>query len=999
MPSAYYERIGGRLPAAASIDRAAAGMARWLEKIDSLDADSREQARLQAEDPTGKSVLHALFGNSPYLTQCALGDPAFAVDLFIRGPDHALQWALNQSEDACTPLPGIDQIALTLRQTKRRVALATALADMAGDWNLEMVTGVLSDFADFAVHRATCQLLDDLRKAGSLKLANDDPCVDSGFVVIGMGKLGARELNYSSDIDLIILYDQEVVPAADPVQMQRQFVRLTRGLVKCIDERTRDGYVFRVDLRLRPDPSSTPVAISMLAAETYYESIGQNWERAAMIKARPIAGDLVAGQAYLDRLQPFIWRKNLDFATINDIHSIKRQINAHRGGAAIKTQGHNLKLGRGGIREIEFFTQTQQLIWGGRNPSLRRRRTIDALHSLNEHGRINSAALSELEIAYEFLRRTEHRLQMVDDQQSQTLPESAEGLEAFAIFMGYDGAEQFETALIDHLRCVETHYADLFEDASDLSAQGKVQGNLVFTGSDPDPDTLKTLESLGFRNAEAVDLAVRGWHHARYRATSSSRARQILTELMPGLLTALTETADPDQAFMQFDQFLSRLPAGVQLFSMFHANPELLDLVAELMGTAPRLAAHLSRHTALLEGVLATDADDVIAGTTELSGDLGRQLTGQTEFEDVLDLTRRWSNDRRFLIGVRTLRGSLHPLRAAECYSDLADAAIGQLLAPVQDQFKKRHGMVPDSEMAVLAMGKLGSREMTPTSDLDLIFIYDTPGGADSSDGTRPLPVQQYYSRLSQRFINAITAPTAEGTLYEVDMRLRPSGNAGPIACSLGSFERYHHAEAWTWEHMALTRARPVVGSPRLRQAIERTIYEVLTRPRDPDKLLHDVAEMRRRMDKEHHTDFIWEVKHRRGGLVDIEFICQYLLLRHGASHPDLANVSTRASLVKIGQAQLLPLEQAQSLIMALDLWQTVQGILRLTIEGMFAEDRVKELSADLKTLLCNATSHHGFADLLDHMERTAETVYGLFRALIETPAGTVDPQGSTSQT
>ncbi|MEK7819610.1 MAG: bifunctional [glutamine synthetase] adenylyltransferase/[glutamine synthetase]-adenylyl-L-tyrosine phosphorylase, partial [Pseudomonadota bacterium] len=605
---------------------------------------------------------------------------------------------------------------------------------------------------------------------------------------------------------------------------------------------TADGYVFRTDLRLRPDPGATPLALSTLAAETYYESLGQNWERAAMIKARAVAGDAEAGAAFLARLRPFVWRKHLDFAAIQDIHSIKRQINARRGGATIAVAGHNIKLGRGGIREIEFFVQTQQLIRGGREPRLRTSATLEGLEQLAALGLIETEAAAELKAAYEFLRRVEHRLQMTADEQTQTLPEGEDGLRALALFLGFADAAAFAAELVGHLRAVETRYARLFEDQPTLAAGDGVAGNLVFTGVEADPETLKTLAGLGFRHTEMVHAAVRGWHHGRYRAMRSTRAREMLTELMPALLGALARTPDPDAAFLRFDAFLARLPSGIQIFSLLQSNPHLLALLAEIMGGAPRLAEHLSQRPAVIDAMVAPGFLDTPPDAAELAAELERHLAPIRHIEEALDVSRRWAHDRQFQIGAQLLRGLIAPAPAAAVLSDIAQVAINALFPRIEADFALQHGRFGGETLAVVAMGKLGGREMTPSSDLDLIFIYEVPAGMDASDGAKPLPPSQYFARLSQRLINSLTALTAEGRLYEVDMRLRPSGNKGPLAVALDGFVRYQEEEAWTWEHMALARARAVAGPAGLRDRVTQAIRRVLARPRDPARLFKDAA-------------------------------------------------------------------------------------------------------------------------------------------------------------
>ena len=857
---------------------------------------------------------------------------------------------------------------------------------------LERITGGLSAFADLALDTAVGHLLRQSASQGAFELAEPDaPTRDSGFIIVAMGKLGAHELNYSSDIDLIVLYDTDRIKTTSPDRLQNNLVRLTRNLVKLMEERTAEGYVFRTDLRLRPDPSATPLALSVLAAETYYESLGQNWERAAMLKARAAAGDLDAGREFLKNLTPFVWRKSLDFAAIQDIHSIKRQINAHKGGTEIATLGHNIKLGQGGIREIEFFAQTQQLIWGGREPDLRSPYTVEALADLARFGRCAPETAEELTESYGFLRRVEHRLQMVNDEQSQTLPDTPEGYARLATFLGYDSADAFSDDLLMHLRRVQDHYGQLFADAPGLGAESG--GNLVFTGGDSDPETLETIAELGFQKPETVDALIRAWHHGRHRATQSTRAREILTELMPRLLKALAGTADPDAALLRFDQFLGGLPAGVQLFSMFQLNPHLLDLIAEIIGIAPRLARHMSAHPNVLDSVLADDFFGDLPDAAELRGELDGVLDHADYFEAKLDASRRWAHDRRFQVGVLRLRGALDTATAALALSNIAEAVVAGLFGPVVAEYASNHGHIPGGEMAIVALGKLGSREMSASSDLDLVFVYDVPPDAEASDGPKPLGPTQYYARLGQRLINAITALTAEGSLYEVDMRLRPSGNAGPVATTTEAFRNYHSTQAWTWEHMALTRARVIhATSETYKSIVEREIHAVLTRGRNPEKLLRDVADMRARIAREKPADCLWSLKQLRGGMVDIEFIVQYLTLLNAHDHPTLLHPGTLGALDNLVQAGALDAGTGKRLATALTLWHALQVMLSLTVEDDITTERVAEFPAALKAHLARVGGAADFAALESGMQATAAEAYDIFQALIEEPAGQLPP-------
>jgi glutamate-ammonia-ligase adenylyltransferase len=973
---------GDGLPEPADARRLALGFEAWNEVLALAPNDPEgDLARHWSEAPSGKRLLASIFGNSPFLTGIAAKEWAFLTRLVEQGPDPIfgeIAAGIEKTEDL-----GEDTAAVMrrLRIARRRVALLAALAELAGVWSLEQQTAALSRFAEAALGAALRHLLREAARKAFIALPTADrPEQDSGLIVLGIGKLGGYELNYSSDIDLIILYDPASARVSARDGVQSFFIRLTRELVRMLEAYTGEGYSFRTDLRLRPDPGSTPLAMSVPAALAYYESVGQNWERAALIKARPVAGDRAAGRRVLRELQPFIWRKNLDFAAIQDIHSIKRQINAHRGGRKIAVEGHDIKTGRGGIREIEFFTQTQQLIWGGRLHELRVGPTCEALRRLAEAGRIDPATATQLIEDYRFLRRLEHRLQMVDDAQIHALPSDRSGIERIAVFLGYSETEAFVADLCAHLASVERHYAELFEQAPTLAGPG----NLVFTGADDDPETLRTLSRLGFAEPASVSALVRSWHHGRLRATRSERAREILTELVPELLRIFGATPHPDAALRRFDQFLAHLPAGVQLFSLFHANPGLLALVAEIMAGAPQLAEHLAQRPALLDPVLTQGFFDPPPGRAELAAELDQVMTGVRDFEETLDRLRRWAGERRFQVGVQLLRRALDGAQAGAALADIAETALAALLPRVEAEFASRHGRVPGGSFAVIGMGRIGSREMTLASDLDLILIYDAPPVSETSDGPHQLPVTAYFARLSQRLISAITAPTAEGRLYDVDMRLRPSGEAGPIASHFAGFARYQSESAWTWEHMALTRARPVAGDPGLCQRISATLAAVLRSPRDPEELVIDVAGMRRRVAEENPRPSPWDLRNRPGGLIDLEFIIQYLTLRHAASSPQILRRGTAEAIAALGEAGLLPPQAQHELGEAAALFRNVQAVLTLLGHGspstaVLAEPDAAPLMAGVGAV--------DFARLDADITAAAARVSSWYDRLVEQPA------------
>ena len=988
------------LPKPADGEAAARGIEAWTSRLvegrGGTDSTLAGFAAAASRDEAGRTLLSALFGNSPFLGQALLAEPSVLHLAATSGLETTLHHIIDGLGDPKLATRPRADVATALRVARRRAALVIALADISGTWPLERVTGALSAFADAAINAALAHLLHEA--AGSKLIRPPDPVhplYDCGVVIIGMGKLGARELNYSSDVDLIVLFDPDRVSASPGVDIGREMQRITRQLVTLLSERTPDGYVLRVDLRLRPDPGSTPLAISTNAAETYYETLGQNWERAAMIKARPVGGNLDAGHEFVARLKPYVWRKHLDFAAIQDIHSIKRQINAHRGHHVVALHGHDIKVGRGGIREIEFYAQTQQLIWGGRLPEVRTAATCPALRALAVAGRTEADSVEELIVAYRFLRRLEHRIQMVSDEQRHNLPADEPGFARIACFMGYDDPRAFGAELTGHLERVERRYAALFEDAPAL---GSGEGNLVFTGTEDDPDTLRTLASLGFKEPRPIAACIRGWHHGRIRATRSTRARELLTELMPALLKALGQTANPDAAFMKFNGFLSNLPAGIQLFSLFYSNPGLLGEVAEVMGSAPRLAEQLSRRPGLLEGMLTGDFDTALPSRETLVAELERLLANVQDFQDTLDLVRRFVHDRQFQVGMQLLRCKVDAAPATAMLSDVAEAALMVLLPRVEAEFERAHGVVPDGSLALLALGMRGARELTFDSDLSLVFVYAAPHGLDAiSDGERPLAASQYYARLSQRLVGAVTALTPEGRLYEIDTRLRPSGSAGPVASEVGAYLRYHSEAAWTFEHMALTRARVLIGPPALAETLDAGIHAVLTRPRNPDRLALDVADMRARVAAELGTDTPWMIKHSRGGQLDIEFIAQYLLLREANRHPGVLARSATEAFERLASAGAISAVDARALGGMARFLSALQVLLRLSVGSARDEARFPIGVRQVFARSC------GMADFGAVQRRLADTqayVRAYFERSIERPAATARHRlNSTEQT
>jgi glutamate-ammonia-ligase adenylyltransferase len=970
--AALVGRLAGVLPRASVQGRSR--LREWLADIARTET-GRKLASLTKRHPRLTSLLGGIAESAPYLWDLVRADPVRVVRFLGNDPEAELGAILGKAQESSEAARDTAALMKILRRVKTEAALLVALADIGGVWPVTRVTAALTAIAETALGAAVRHLLRDAaarKKLRQLDLQN--PEAGSGYIVVAMGKMGGHELNFSSDIDLMVFFQSDAPAPAPDLEASPFYVRLTRDLVKLLQERTEDGYVFRVDLRLRPDPSSTPIAISNEAALHYYESRGQNWERAALIKARPCAGDLVAGEALLRELSPFIWRKYLDYAAVADVHAMKQQIHAYRGHGEITVEGHNIKLGRGGIREIEFFVQTQQLIAGGRYPALRGRETVAMLAALASGGWIDKTARDELTAAYDFLRRVEHRLQMVADEQTHTLAAAGEPLVQFARFLGFVDRDDFAAALLTHLRAVEKHYVRLFESAPAVLAERQ---NLSFTAVAADTrETLDRLADMGFRHPRELAAGVRRWQAAAYPALRGEQARKNLTELIPVIIDQFAGAENPDAAFAAFDRFLGGLRAGRRFLSLLRQNPDLIRFIALILGAAPRLADILAQHPHVIDPLIDPSFFEALPDARRLEAELARVLDETGSYEDALDAARLFGQEQMFLIGARILSGSLSAEQAGDVFARLADVLIRALHVRAETDFAATHGRVRGHETAILALGRLGAREMTASSDLDLIVVYDFDEKHPESDGKRLLYGGQYFARLTQRLISALTVQTNYGVLYQVDMRLRPSGRSGPLATHIDGFISYQERAAWTWEHMALTRARVVSAAPGFAARIEAVIRDALCRKRDARKIAADVIEMRRAIAKERGEADPWDLKYAAGGLIDIEFIAQYLQLIHAATAPEILDTSTARALEKAARAGVLKPEDAAVLRPAVLLFHELTQILRLCLPGAFDPNVA---SAGVLALLARAADLPDFAALQAHVVETQRQVRECF--------------------
>ncbi|MXQ06971.1 bifunctional [glutamine synthetase] adenylyltransferase/[glutamine synthetase]-adenylyl-L-tyrosine phosphorylase [Alphaproteobacteria bacterium GH1-50] len=901
-----------------------------------VDRDRAEdiESRLGGLDRTLVELVAGTAGASPFLHELAVREADWLMDTLAGDPETAREGVLAETRDA--PDETLDH---ALRRAKGRIALLTALADLGGVWSLEEVTKTLTDFADLATSRAlTAAVAAEVRRGKLPGQGPDDVATGGGLVAIAMGKMGAGELNYSSDIDLICLFDETRFDPADYADARASFVRAVRRMTKTLSERTADGYVFRTDLRLRPDASVTPVALSMEAAERYYESFGRTWERAAYIKARAAAGDIAAGERFLKTLTPFVWRRHLDFAAIQDAHDMRLRIRDHKGlTRPVSHLGHDVKLGQGGIREIEFFTQTRQIIAGGRDPELRSPRTVEGLALLAKKGWIGEGDARQLTEDYRALRELEHRLQMVADQQTQTLPATEEDFARIAALSGVEAAE--------YSREIE----ERFHRVSCLTEPFFVPGAPKESAAEDQPELSENSESI-----------VQRWKS--YPALRSKRAVEIFDRMRPALIRRLCEARSVDEAVLHFDGFLSGLPAGVQVFSLFEANPQLLDLVVDIVDTAPALGQYLSRNSGVFDAVIGGGFFSDWPGCAALTADLTRELDSQPDYEARLDRARLWQKEWQFRIGVHHLRGLISAAEAGRDYADLAEATLSALWPVVVANFAEKHGQPPGGGATVLGMGSLGAGRLNAGSDLDLIVIYDGQG-VEASEGRRPLATRAYYARLTQALVTAVSAPTAEGRLYEVDMRLRPSGRQGPVATGFESFREYQTNEAWTWEHLALTRARRVAGDAALGDRVEAFRRELLARDRDRESTLKDVRDMRRRLAEARPASHALDVKAGAGRLQDIELFAEAGTLLAGRPVRRInAQIAAAAPALGLAAEDAAILDEIYE-----TLWQ-VQAAARLMSSGPLRAEDAGASAADFLVRQSGQGSLEALMTTLDDM-------------------------------
>ncbi|WP_203294267.1 bifunctional [glutamine synthetase] adenylyltransferase/[glutamine synthetase]-adenylyl-L-tyrosine phosphorylase [Maricaulis parjimensis] len=914
-----------------------------------------------------RDFLLSVFDAAPYLGRLAQQRPATLAACATQTPDALIDAAIETLRIAGEAASDKDALDRALREAKRDAHLVIALADLAGRWRVEDVTGALTRLADAAVAAALHAHVRFLAADGRAEMPADPANPLPGLFVLALGKMGTGDLNYSSDIDLVIFYDPDRLVLPESEEPRQRLPRLVQAVSKSLQDVTADGYVFRVDLRLRPDPGATPVVISTDAALNYYESLGQTWERAAWIKARHCGGDAKAAAEFLDHLQPFIWRRSLDYAAVDDIRGLARQIQTVGRRAEIRPAGHDLKLGRGGIREIEFYAQIPQLVFGGRDARLRKPSTLGALDALAEFGIIEADAADALAADYRDLRAWEHRIQMRQDEASQTIPDSENGRDALASLAGYDSREAFEAAVEACLRRVHGHFSDQFADDKPLASTA---GTLILTGVEPTPDTLKTLERLGFADPEAVWKRLNAWSAGRVRAVRSSRARTLFARIAPQLVDRMSATGEPDAALVRFAGFFESLPMGVQPLSLLSNEPGLAADLIGILTLAPRMATDLARRPNLLDAMM--DRRFAVPLAEEPPGAFAHMMKEAMAraggYEDALNAARRLVREERFRIGAQILRGQVDADSAGMAFTEMAEVSLHAMADAAQRETERRFGPMP-GQYVLLGMGKLGGRELASDSDLDMMIIYE---GEDGS-------AQSWFGRFAQRLISAISAPTEEGELFEVDMQLRPSGKAGPVAVSINRFETYYPGEAWTWEMMSLTRARIVAGGEALSRRVEAAIAAALTEPRDSRGVREDALAMRKKLEEGKPAKGPWDLKARAGGIQDIEFIAQTLQLIH-APRRDVLRPPTRLAIQALRDAGALNARDAAMLTETLGLYLGLLQMLRSAHGSGFDPETA---SAGFAERLAGLAGMPSLDALARDLDGRTDAIRKLFRRLI----------------
>jgi len=917
-------------------------------------ADGEAKGRLNAvlSEPGVEHVLKAVFSNSPFLSQCVTTDPQFLDLLLARGPDTGLSAVIDEVKDNLHREPDRTVLMRGLRMARKRVALLVALADITGLWSLERVTQSLSDFADVAVSATLSHLLLAAMDKGEITLVDDFfPEYACGCFALAMGKYGARELNYSSDIDLIVLYDPARISYHGRRSAQQLMIRVTRELVSILQDMTADGYVFRVDLRLRPDPGSTPVAIPYASALKYYETRGAGWERAAMIKARPAIGDLRLGEQFMAELEPFIWRPAIDFWAQREIAKIKQHMNDHRGSTEIGFLGHNIKVGRGGIREIEFFAQSHQLVYGGRDAYHRSGRTLDALSTLAESNVVSDQTADELTEAYEFLRQLEHRLQMINDQQTQTLPNDEPGMCHVAQFMGYEQVDGFRDMVLHHLGTVQEAYSA----AMDLGDQPTGDAALDLDLDAPEEEITGKLADLGFnRPADTRDRLLR-WQSGAYQAIRDTRAQEVVAALTPRFIEVAARAQDADSLVSRLDDFLNNLKSGLRCLSTVNAQQEAFDFLIAAISTAPALIDVLCRWPERMQALVSGTNLDNALDRRLLAADCMRVANRADGLEARYQAIAAWANELRFRVAAEIIGHNINWFESGRVLAAIADAVVQTLaVPPVSGSLSE--GNAEFADLAVAALGPYGGGRLAYGAPADLlVFHRDTSGPA---------------VRTSRRLFAHLSAANPEGRLVHLNVDATPYGTARAVISEVEPFFDYCREAGDPRALLSLCRIRIVCGAGDVSAAFDSALADLfagggawrLLSARGPD--IHTAY-------RGAEASGIWDVRWCAGGLEQLDAILSWFKIKHPALRA-LAVEDVIAELVTAGE---ISEEQGRALGEARHVMGQVEAFLAVAGGTTLGHTIEPPLAAAL-TRACGAPSFDDFEARLSDAKATVRSTF-----------------------
>ena len=823
-----------------------------------------------------------------------------------------------------------ESLGRALRTLRQKEIARVGWRDLIGAAPLEEVVATLSELADAAIGAALhCAHREVAERHG--EPLGDDSGLPIRMTVLGLGKLGGRELNLSSDVDLIFIYPESGETNGERrISNQAFFTRVAQVLIDLLEAPTPEGIVFRTDMRLRPNGSSGPLTLSFDAMDHYYLTHGREWERYALIKARPVAGDLEGGKRLLDQLRPFIYRKYLDFGAIEAIRSMKELIERQ---LKQKNIEGNIKLGRGGIREIEFIVQSHQLIYGGRNRNLQTPSFWCALDELQSLGILDSGRCEALHDTYDYLRRLEHRLQVLDDQQTHTLPDNPIALERIAWALGLDSNDLLLEQLPVIMDRVHNQFVDVFSQ-EDAPAVGDPDDFLVDLWQDtlPVDDASEKLSQLGFREPERVLRLLDDVRQSRFYTTFSREGRERMDRLMPLALRVCGTTASPEISLARFISVIEAIGRRSAYLSLLAENPLALQQLVQLITASSWIGNWIGQHPVILDELLDPITGFQTQVPADIMSELAEKLAGiqQTDLEAVMDLFReyRWGYSLR--VGAADIAGLLDVNTVSHALSGLAEAVVERALDSARSSLTLDPPKESLSRFGVVAYGKLGSQELGYNSDLDIIFVYDEPSDKNTATTAE---WRHYHARLVKRFVHILTTRTRAGNLYEVDLRLRPSGPSGAVVTPLHAFEHYLQSFARTWEHQALVRARMISGNDRLTRRFEDVRAKILRQPRDPDALAQAVIDMRRRTIDSNcrSTAERFDLKLDKGGLVDIEFLVQFWVLRWAAAYPVLIEPRDNRSItMKLIDLGCLDPDTGKRLIQILDRYLTTENRLKL---------------------------------------------------------------------